>query len=289
MPRWPALAALVLLGAILGFLLAGRDPGSPPRAAAGPRGDPMLEARVLELERRLESLEGLVSMRPPPPVREGPSAPTDAEGVGAQPRPAAPRTEAEVAEDRREQREAWIKRFRETRTAPARVAVLRDAGTQRKGHADPETAREFYEEILRTVEPASEEGIFASFELGHIARGAGDYAKSDEFYRRVEGLVPADSADAAGARFQLAWNRKFTGDAVEAERLFRSVADAAEADPGTRVAAMYAVAQLRGEAKDSAGVKVELERLLEEAKRHPGHGGVAYYADLAKKLLATFE
>ena len=57
----------------------------------------------------------------------------------------------------------------------------------------------------------------------------------------------------------------------------------------TKVAARYALASLRSDAGDPAESEEFLQRIVDESKAHPADGSVAYYADLAKKLLAAAE
>jgi hypothetical protein len=121
--------------------------------------------------------------------------------------------------------------------------------------------------------------------LCYLARAAGDYARSDALLHEIERLAATDSPRWAHAQFQLAWNRKFDGAPAAAEDLFRRAADAPGVRGSTKVAAWYALASLRSDADDPVASREFLRRIVDEGKANPGDRSVAYYADLAKKLL----
>jgi hypothetical protein len=282
--RLGVVALLVALALVLGYLARGEGGGPAPRAGADARLARELDIRVVEIERRLGQLEAEVLMRAPDAGGHEATSPA-ADAADAEKR--APVTTEERARQQQERRQDYVQRFREAPTSAGRVAVIRDGVAQLKKDAGPATVRSFLEEILRTADPASEEGIEAAFELCYDARAAGDYARSDDLIRGVERFVPRDSARYAQTQFQLAWNRRFAGDPGAAEGLFRRAADTREVHPTEKVAAWYAIAGIRSEAGDAAGARAHLDRIVEEGQRNAADQGVAYYVTLAKKLIAA--
>lgn len=274
---------LVVAALVLGYLARGGDGRVAQRAATDSRLARDLEIRVVELERRMELLE--TQGVPPAPAAAG-AAPGKASDPAAAEEKRAPPTPEERDRQRDALRQRYLERFRDAPTTEGRLVVLRDAAAgQLRKDAGAETVRNFFGEVLRTVDAASEEGVEAALQLSYQARGDGDYARSDELIRGVERVVPRDGAAYAQTQFQLAWNRKFTGDDAAAEELFRRAAAVRDVNAVTKVAAYYVIASLRGDAGDAAGAKQHLDLVMEEARKNPADLGVSYYAALAKKLL----
>jgi hypothetical protein len=276
------IVAMLVIAVILGYLARGGGDRAAPRAGADARLARELEIRVVELERRMDQLEVETAIRVPeaggPAAAEAPAAETATEKR-------APATPEERVRQQEQKRQDYVQRFRDAPTSAGRIAVVRDAVAQLKKDAGPAAVRSFLEEILRTVDPASEEGIETAFELCYDARAAADYARSDDLIRGIERLVPGDSTHYANTQFQLAWNRRFAGEPKAAEELFRRAAGTRGVHPTTKVAAYYAIASIRNEAGDAAGGREHLDLIVEEGKRVPAEMGVAYYVGLAKKLI----
>lgn len=282
--RLVAPAVLVVAALVLGYLARGGGDRAAPRAATDSRLARDLEVRVVELERRMDFLE---AQRATPLPGTGGPAPANAPAPAPAADRRAPATPGERDQERDALRRDYVQRFRDAPTPERRLLVLREAAGRLKKDAGADTVRGFLEEILRSVDAASEEGIEAAFLLSYEARGDGDYAASDELIRGVERIVPRDSAAYAQTQFQLAWNRKFAGDDAAAEDLFRRAAGVRDVNATTKVAAYYAIASLRGDSGDAAGARQHLDLVMEEGRKNPADMGVAYYVGLAKTLLAA--
>ncbi len=278
-------AAFALVG-LVGWLAGSSREAPAPARTLAPRADPLAEFRLAEIERRIGQLEALLRREEPSRPPEQPARPGSGQAGTAATRASADEIAgtAFTAAAKRE----WLDRYRLQQSVADRLEVLRAASAHTAPGGTTQGRRGFFEEVLASTTPGSDEWAQASFGLGYLAREDRDFAASDACFTRVQDAAPRDSASHAMAGFQLGWNRKFAGDARASEAHFRAFLVHPAAAWGTKAAARYAIANTRLEEGDLAGARAELEALLADADAQRGGGTeVAYWRNLAKTALAA--